>query len=295
VRGRDRVISVIMTAYVIWYRSSRCPIATSTRPLSDWRAAVLFLTITAHPKGSRATGRTGPGPSCRGGQCLFRSQLAILRDAHRRRHPHIAVRDRHERGHDAGRHRGQPARGRVGLTGLRWWLSSTLLRPVYRWRARPRSDEPRLLCAPHHRFRGQPVRRDVEVAATYGFLFVLFGSIYQRAGGGQFFFELAAVLVGASRAAPPRLRDLLRHLRLGVGQPDCRCHDHRRSPSRSCGGTAPPRSARRRPRQPPPAAARSCRGDGSVAFLMVEYTGIPIARSRWRHSASAFSTISASC
>ena len=34
----------------------------------------------------------------------------------------------------------------------------------------------------------------VEVAATYAFLFVLFGSFYEKSGGGQLFFELASAL-----------------------------------------------------------------------------------------------------
>ena len=32
----------------------------------------------------------------------------------------------------------------------------------------------------------------LEVAATYAFLFVLFGSFYEKSGGGQLFFELAS-------------------------------------------------------------------------------------------------------
>jgi TRAP transporter 4TM/12TM fusion protein len=39
----------------------------------------------------------------------------------------------------------------------------------------------------------------LEVAATYAFLFVLFGSFYERAGGGQLFFELASGLTGRMR------------------------------------------------------------------------------------------------
>ena len=36
----------------------------------------------------------------------------------------------------------------------------------------------------------------LEVAATYAFLFVLFGNFYERAGGGALFFELASALTG---------------------------------------------------------------------------------------------------
>jgi len=39
----------------------------------------------------------------------------------------------------------------------------------------------------------------LEVAATYAFLFVLFGSFYQKAGGGQLFFELAGAVTGRMR------------------------------------------------------------------------------------------------
>jgi len=39
----------------------------------------------------------------------------------------------------------------------------------------------------------------LEVAATYAFLFVLFGSFYERAGGGQLFFELASAVTGRMR------------------------------------------------------------------------------------------------
>jgi TRAP transporter 4TM/12TM fusion protein len=39
----------------------------------------------------------------------------------------------------------------------------------------------------------------LEVAATYAFLFVLFGSFYEKAGGGQLFFELASGVTGRMR------------------------------------------------------------------------------------------------
>jgi TRAP transporter 4TM/12TM fusion protein len=39
----------------------------------------------------------------------------------------------------------------------------------------------------------------LEVAATYAFLFVLFGSFYERSGGGQLFFELAGAVTGRMR------------------------------------------------------------------------------------------------
>jgi TRAP transporter 4TM/12TM fusion protein len=39
----------------------------------------------------------------------------------------------------------------------------------------------------------------LEVAATYAFLFVLFGNFYEKAGGGQLFFELAGAVTGRMR------------------------------------------------------------------------------------------------
>jgi TRAP transporter 4TM/12TM fusion protein len=39
----------------------------------------------------------------------------------------------------------------------------------------------------------------LEVAATYAFLFVLFGSFYEKSGGGQLFFELAGAFTGRMR------------------------------------------------------------------------------------------------
>src|SRR5947207_1841648 len=39
----------------------------------------------------------------------------------------------------------------------------------------------------------------LEVAATYTFLFVLFGSFYEKSGGGQLFFDLASAVTGRMR------------------------------------------------------------------------------------------------
>jgi len=44
----------------------------------------------------------------------------------------------------------------------------------------------------------------VQVAATYAFLFVLFGSFYQRAGGGQLFFDIASIVAGRSVGGPAK-------------------------------------------------------------------------------------------
>lgn len=48
---------------------------------------------------------------------------------------------------------------------------------------------------------GAPVR----VAATYAFLFVLFGTILERAGGGAFFFGLSSALTGRSPGGPAKV------------------------------------------------------------------------------------------
>ncbi|MEC7259112.1 MAG: TRAP transporter large permease subunit, partial [Pseudomonadota bacterium] len=48
---------------------------------------------------------------------------------------------------------------------------------------------------------GTPVR----VAATYAFLFVLFGTVLERAKGGDFFFGLSAALTGKSPGGPAKV------------------------------------------------------------------------------------------
>ena len=48
---------------------------------------------------------------------------------------------------------------------------------------------------------GTPVR----VAATYAFLFVLFGTMLERAGGGAFFFGLSSALTGKSPGGPAKV------------------------------------------------------------------------------------------
>ncbi len=44
----------------------------------------------------------------------------------------------------------------------------------------------------------------VQVAATYAFLFVLFGNMFHKAGGGQFFFDLAAAVTGRMVGGPAK-------------------------------------------------------------------------------------------
>jgi TRAP transporter 4TM/12TM fusion protein len=45
----------------------------------------------------------------------------------------------------------------------------------------------------------------VHVAATYAFLFVLFGTVLQQAKGGEFFFDLAAAISGRSPGGPAKI------------------------------------------------------------------------------------------
>lgn len=48
---------------------------------------------------------------------------------------------------------------------------------------------------------GAPLR----VAATYAFLFVLFGTILNRAGGGEFFFNFASAATGSAKGGPAKI------------------------------------------------------------------------------------------
>ncbi|MBI4966687.1 MAG: TRAP transporter fused permease subunit [Rhodospirillales bacterium] len=45
----------------------------------------------------------------------------------------------------------------------------------------------------------------VRVAATYAFLFVMFGTILERAGGARFFFDIAAVFTGRHAGGPAKI------------------------------------------------------------------------------------------
>ena len=48
---------------------------------------------------------------------------------------------------------------------------------------------------------GAPLR----VAATYAFLFVLFGTILNKAGGGEFFFDFASAATGSAKGGPAKI------------------------------------------------------------------------------------------
>ena len=45
----------------------------------------------------------------------------------------------------------------------------------------------------------------IQVVASYVFLFVMFGTFLSKAGGGEFFFNLAALLTGRSRGGPAKI------------------------------------------------------------------------------------------
>ena len=45
----------------------------------------------------------------------------------------------------------------------------------------------------------------IQVTATYAFLFVMFGTLLERAGGGQFFFDIAASLTGRKPGGPAKV------------------------------------------------------------------------------------------
>ena len=45
----------------------------------------------------------------------------------------------------------------------------------------------------------------IQVTATYAFLFVMFGTMLERAGGGQFFFDIAASLTGRKVGGPAKV------------------------------------------------------------------------------------------
>ena len=45
----------------------------------------------------------------------------------------------------------------------------------------------------------------IQVVASYVFLFVMFGTFLSKAGGGEFFFNLAALLTGRTRGGPAKI------------------------------------------------------------------------------------------
>ncbi|MGQ0662964.1 MAG: TRAP transporter permease [Pseudomonadota bacterium] len=120
---------------------------------------------------------------------------------------------------------------------------------------------------------GAPLR----VAATYAFLFVLFGTMLVKAGGGEFFFNLAARLTGKSVGGPAKIAVISSGLYGTIsGNPV--------SDALTTGSVTIPVMIRLG--YPPTLAgaievAASAGGSlappvmGAAAFIMAEYTGIP--------------------
>ena len=119
----------------------------------------------------------------------------------------------------------------------------------------------------------------IQVAATYAFLFVLFGAFYQRAGGGQLFFDLAAVAAGRSVGGPAKACVVSSGLYGSISG----------SPTADVVTTGPitiPLMKRVGVSAVRAAAIESSASAGgallppvmgAVAFMMVEFTGIPYA------------------
>lgn len=120
---------------------------------------------------------------------------------------------------------------------------------------------------------GAPLR----VAATYAFLFVLFGTILNRAGGGEFFFNFASAATGSARGGPAKIAVVSSGLYGTIsGNPVADVV--------TTGSITIP--VMKRLGYPAPLAggiemAASVGGSlappvmGSAAFIMAEYTGIP--------------------
>ncbi len=119
----------------------------------------------------------------------------------------------------------------------------------------------------------------VQVAATYAFLFVLFGAFYQRAGGGQLFFDIAAIVAGRSVGGPAKACVVSSGLYGSISG----------SPTADVVTTGPitiPLMKRVGVSATRAAAIESSASTGgallppvmgAVAFMMVEFTGIPYA------------------
>jgi TRAP transporter 4TM/12TM fusion protein len=123
----------------------------------------------------------------------------------------------------------------------------------------------------------------LEVAATYAFLFVLFGSFYQRAGGGQLFFELAGAVTGRMRGGAAKACITASGLYGSVSG----------SPTADVATTGPLTIPVMIRIGIPPARAAAIEATassggamlppvmGAVAFIMSDLTNIPYARIAW--------------
>ena len=117
----------------------------------------------------------------------------------------------------------------------------------------------------------------LQVAATYAFLFVLFGTFYQRTGGGQLFFDVAAALAGRAVGGPAKACVVSSGLYgsiSGSASADVATTGPITIPLMKSTGIPAVRAAAIE-------SAASSGGAllppvmGAVAFLMVEFTGIP--------------------
>jgi len=123
----------------------------------------------------------------------------------------------------------------------------------------------------------------LEVAATYAFLFVLFGSFYEAAGGGRLFFELASGVTGRMRGGAAKACVTASGLYGSVSG----------SPTADVATTGPLTIPIMKKMGIPAAragaieATASCGGAmlppvmGAVAFIMSDITGIAYARIAW--------------
>lgn len=120
----------------------------------------------------------------------------------------------------------------------------------------------------------------IQVAATYVFLFILFGTLFQKAGGGQFFFDIAGALTGRMIGGPAKACVTSSGLYGSIsgsptadvattGQVNIPLMKRSGYTGRFAGAVEA--SASSGGALLPPVM-------GSAAFLMVEFTGIPYAR-----------------
>ncbi len=123
----------------------------------------------------------------------------------------------------------------------------------------------------------------LEVAATYAFLFVLFGSFYEAAGGGRLFFELASGVTGRMRGGAAKACVTASGLYGSVSG----------SPTADVATTGPLTIPIMKKMGIPAARAGAIEATassggamlppvmGAVAFIMSDITGIPYARIAW--------------
>lgn len=123
----------------------------------------------------------------------------------------------------------------------------------------------------------------LEVAATYAFLFVLFGSFYEKSGGGQLFFDLAGAVTGRMRGGAAKACVTASGLYGSVSG----------SPTADVATTGPLTIPIMKKMGIPAARAGAIEATassggamlppvmGAVAFIMSDITGIPYASIAW--------------